>query len=136
MNTWPELADFQAEFLAQYPNSPYQDIHMSFLNGRIQLNILIGDVNDRIVSGIHQLVSESKVDAWYLDGFAPSKNPDMWTNELFQNLANNSHTNTRIATFTAAGFVRRGLIDAGFEMKKRKGFGHKREMLIGQLVTD
>ena len=72
------------------------------------------------------------VDAWFLDGFAPSKNPDMWSDTLFQTMASLSHRGTTLATFTASGFVRRGLKAAGFSMQKTKGFGRKREMLIGQ----
>ncbi len=71
------------------------------------------------------------IDAWFLDGFAPSKNPEMWNQELFNNMAKLSKPDGTCATFTAAGFVRRGLIEAGFDMKKVKGFGTKREMIAG-----
>lgn len=75
--------------------------------------------------------AESKVDAWFLDGFAPAKNPDMWTQNLFKAMARLARPGGTLATFTSAGFVRRGLQEAGFSMQKRKGFGRKREMLCG-----
>ncbi len=73
-------------------------------------------------------------DAWFLDGFAPAKNPDLWSTELFKQIAEHSHNNTTFATFTAASSVRRGLIAAGFSVQKTKGFGRKRERLIGTIT--
>lgn len=69
------------------------------------------------------------VDQWSLDGFAPSKNPEMWTPELFQFMARHSRADSRVATFTAASGVRRGLQEVGFEVSKIPGFGRKREMI-------
>ncbi|MEH6453707.1 MAG: FAD-dependent 5-carboxymethylaminomethyl-2-thiouridine(34) oxidoreductase MnmC, partial [Psychromonas sp.] len=71
-------------------------------------------------------------DCWYLDGFAPSKNPEMWSESLFEGIAKSCKQNASIATFTAAGFVRRSLAAVGFDMQKRKGYGKKREMLVGK----
>lgn len=72
------------------------------------------------------------VDAWFLDGFAPSKNPEMWEEELLSAVATRSHAGTTLATFTAASHVRRTLTQLGFSVEKRKGFGTKREMSIGR----
>ena len=72
-------------------------------------------------------------DAIYLDGFAPSKNPDMWQSGLFTNLARLSRSGTTVATFTSAGLVKRGLQQAGFSVAKVKGFGRKREMLTARM---
>src|SRR5690606_17347099 len=71
-------------------------------------------------------------DAWYLDGFAPAKNPEMWQPELFQLMSRISKTGSTFATFTCAGEVRRGLQSVGFLCTKTKGFGKKREMLVGR----
>ncbi|OCG10427.1 hypothetical protein A9G24_10450 [Gilliamella sp. App6-5] len=71
------------------------------------------------------------IDAWFFDGFSPAKNPDMWSEPLFKDCYALTATNGSFATFTAAGFVRRNLLNAGFKVHKRKGFGVKREMLIG-----
>ncbi len=75
------------------------------------------------------LPPQGLVDAWFLDGFAPSKNPQMWTEELFSNMARCSKPKATCATFTAAGLVKRGLHNAGFKVTKRAGFGRKREMI-------
>ena len=74
----------------------------------------------------------SKIDAWFLDGFAPSKNPDMWNEQLYQQMFRFTKPQGTFATFTAASAVRKGLENAGFNIKKRKGFGKKRECLSGQ----
>ncbi len=71
-------------------------------------------------------------DAWYLDGFAPARNPDMWQQALFTSLYLLSKPGTTLSTFTSAGFVRRGLTDAGFTINKVPGLGKKRENLSGK----
>lgn len=122
---WPELAELAAELQAHYPE-PTAGFHRRWLaNHRIALTLIYADVEE----GLAQF--HGHVDAWFLDGFAPAKNPDMWQQSLFDLLAAHSAVGATLATFTAAGFVRRGLIDAGFAMQKRKGFGAKRDMLIG-----
>ena len=73
-----------------------------------------------------------KIDAWFLDGFAPSKNPDMWNEQLYQQMFRFTKSQGTFATFTAASAVRKGLENAGFDITKRKGFGKKRECLSGQ----
>ncbi len=128
---WPELKPYAEQLQAHYPIA-MPDCHRLVLDqGRITLDLWFGDIHDampqipRPQSGL--------VDAWFLDGFAPSKNPDMWNPTLFSAMAKLAKTEATCATFTAAGFVRRGLVDAGFDMKKVKGFGTKREMLAGLL---
>lgn len=74
-------------------------------------------------------------DAWFLDGFAPSKNPDMWSAELMRAVAAHTAPGGSFATYTAAGWVRRNLQAAGFAVEKRPGFAGKREMMCGQLQT-
>jgi tRNA U34 5-methylaminomethyl-2-thiouridine-forming methyltransferase MnmC len=70
-------------------------------------------------------------DAWYLDGFAPSRNGDMWSAELMQLVHDRSAPEGTFATYAAAGFVRRNLQAAGYIVERRKGFAGKREMLCG-----
>ena len=70
----------------------------------------------------------SKIDAWFLDGFAPSKNPDMWNEQLYQQMFRFTKPQGTFATFTAASAVRKGLENAGFDITKRKGFGKKTGM--------
>ncbi|CAH0534068.1 tRNA 5-methylaminomethyl-2-thiouridine biosynthesis bifunctional protein MnmC [Vibrio stylophorae] len=126
---WPELASWAEQLQSQYPHLISGCHRLIFAGGAITLDLWFGDIHQtlpEVVSGEHGIV-----DAWFLDGFAPSKNPEMWTEALFQGLARLSKNQGTLATFTAAGFVRRGLIEAGFEMHKVKGFGHKREMIAG-----
>lgn len=129
LNLW-DLGIIAEELLSQYPINASGMHHISCLNGQIRLLLIYGDAAESY-SKLH-----AKVDAWYLDGFAPSKNPDMWSPELFEQIARLSKPGTTFSTFTAAGMVRRGLQDVGFEVKKQKGFGRKREMLVGTFTKD
>lgn len=97
------------------------------MNDRVRLTLIFGDVNEEIVK------QNFKADAWFLDGFKPSSNPEMWSETVFQNMARLSAEGATLATFTAAGFVRRGLTAAGFAVKKVPGYGTKRDMTVGQL---
>ncbi|MFW0765216.1 bifunctional tRNA (5-methylaminomethyl-2-thiouridine)(34)-methyltransferase MnmD/FAD-dependent 5-carboxymethylaminomethyl-2-thiouridine(34) oxidoreductase MnmC [Trabulsiella odontotermitis] len=129
---WPELAPWAEQLQAQWP-LPVAGCHRLLLDeGRITLDLWFGDINT-LTETLDDTLNQ-KVDAWFLDGFAPAKNPDMWTPALFSAMARLSRPGGTLATFTSAGFVRRGLQDAGFTMHKRKGFGRKREMLIGEMT--
>ena len=125
---WPELAPFAEQLLAQYIA-----IHQGFQrlvldNGRVTLTLLIGDALEQLP----QL--DAQVDAWFLDGFAPAKNPDMWTAELFAELARLAAPGSTISTFTSTGWVRRLINAAGFKMKRTPGIGHKWEILRGEFL--
>lgn len=122
---WPELAPLADQLLAQYVAVHPGFQRLVFAGGRVILTLLVGDVHDCLP----QL--DARIDAWFLDGFSPAKNPEMWTPALFAELARLSAPDATLATFTSAGFVRRGLSEAGFAMERVKGFGHKREMLAG-----
>jgi len=126
---WPELAVWAEQLQAQWPPA-IGGCHRLLLNGgRVTLDLWLGDINDltdRLDDSMNQ-----KVDAWFLDGFAPAKNPDMWSQHLFMAMARLARPGATLATFTSAGFVRRGLQEAGFTMRKTKGFGRKRDMLVG-----
>src|SRR5690606_21046217 len=74
----------------------------------------------------------NKINSWFLDGFAPSKNPEMWTPEVLASIAHSLAPDGTLATFTAAGEVRRALEAAGLTVDKRKGFGHKRHMTVAR----
>ncbi len=127
---WPELATFSQPLIAQWP-LPVAGCHrLLFAGGRIRLDLWFGDIKEMLPQVPHP--ADGLVDAWYLDGFSPAKNPEMWTQDLFDGLARLARPHATIATFTCAGFVRRGLIAAGFAMQKVKGHGSKREMLAGE----
>ncbi len=125
---WPELQPLAEQLLAQYIA-----IHQGFQrlildNGRVTLTLLIGDVLEQLP----QL--DAQVDAWFLDGFAPAKNPEMWTAELFSELARLAAPGSTISTFTSTGWVRRLINAAGFKMKRTPGIGHKWEILRGEFL--
>jgi len=123
---WPALHTDVQPLIENYPE-PIAGFHsLEFLNGRVILVLMYGEALD----GLSMM--QTQVDAWYLDGFAPSNNPGMWSPELFERVASLSHEQTTFSTFTAAGWVRRGLQQAGFNVKKVPGFGVKRDMLRGQ----
>lgn len=122
---WPELKPFADQLLAQYV-AIHQGFQRLILDqGRITLTLLIGDALEQLP----QL--DTQIDAWFLDGFAPAKNPDMWTAELFAELARLAAPGSTISTFTSTGWVRRLLNAAGFKMKRTPGIGHKWEILRG-----
>lgn len=125
---WPELKPLAEQLLAQYIA-----IHQGFQrlvldNGRVTLTLLIGDALEQLP----QL--DAQIDAWFLDGFAPAKNPDMWTAELFAELARLAAPGSTISTFTSTGWVRRLINAAGFKMKRTPGIGHKWEILRGEFL--
>jgi len=125
---WPELAPFAEQLLAHYIA-----IHQGFQrlvldNGRVTLTLLIGDALEQLP----QL--DAQIDAWFLDGFAPAKNPEMWSAELFAELARLAAPGSTISTFTSTGWVRRLINAAGFKMKRTPGIGHKWEILRGEFL--
>lgn len=122
---WPELQPLGELLLAHYPPiiEGFHRIHL----GDVILTLIWGDVN-------HMLpVLEASVDAWFLDGFAPRQNPEMWTGTLGEEMARLTASGGTFATFTATGYVRRSLQRAGFEVTKQPGFAEKRDMLTGIL---
>ncbi|AEH32640.1 bifunctional tRNA (5-methylaminomethyl-2-thiouridine)(34)-methyltransferase MnmD/FAD-dependent 5-carboxymethylaminomethyl-2-thiouridine(34) oxidoreductase MnmC [Vibrio anguillarum] len=128
---WPELATYAKKLQQHYPIAVPECHRIVLDDGAITLDLWFGDIKECMPQV--PTTEQGVVDAWFLDGFAPSKNPEMWNQTLFENMAKLAKHKATCATFTAAGFVRRGLIEAGFSMKKVKGFGTKREMIAGQL---
>ncbi|SCA54877.1 putative tRNA 5-methylaminomethyl-2-thiouridine biosynthesis bifunctional protein MnmC (Includes: tRNA (mnm(5)s(2)U34)-methyltransferase; FAD-dependent cmnm(5)s(2)U34 oxidoreductase) [Candidatus Terasakiella magnetica] len=125
--TFEGLDEYGEEFLKHYPVNAAGFHHIVLDEGRVKLTLMFGEAAEMFAQ------VEGEVDAWYLDGFAPSKNPEMWRAEVFEQLGRLSKEGAIISTFTAAGFVKRGLQAVGFEMRKRNGYGRKRESLIGAL---
>lgn len=123
---WPELADLCAEFLEQYPPALAGYHQLEF--GNVTLLLMYGDACD--------MYSElaASVNAWFLDGFSPALNPDMWQPELFQHIRRLSKPGTTAATFTAARLVKDGLLGAGFKLTRSKGYGRKRHKLRGDFI--
>ena len=124
---WPTLAPLAEQLLSQYPTTIPGCHRLQLADGKVTLDLWLGDVHD----SMPQLSIKNQADAWFLDGFAPSKNPQMWQPELFSQMARLSKVGTTVATFTSAGLVRRGLAEVGFQVRKIKGYGRKREMCVG-----
>ncbi|QIZ77184.1 bifunctional tRNA (5-methylaminomethyl-2-thiouridine)(34)-methyltransferase MnmD/FAD-dependent 5-carboxymethylaminomethyl-2-thiouridine(34) oxidoreductase MnmC [Ferrimonas lipolytica] len=127
---WPEFAEMAAQIRANYP-LPIDGCHRMVLDdGKVIVDLWFGDV----LAQLPKLSTGNNgiVDAWFLDGFTPSKNPDMWQPQLYQQMARLSRHDATVATFTAASAVRKGLIAEGFAMQKDQGFRGKREMIFGQ----
>ncbi|GAB5388010.1 MAG: bifunctional tRNA (5-methylaminomethyl-2-thiouridine)(34)-methyltransferase MnmD/FAD-dependent 5-carboxymethylaminomethyl-2-thiouridine(34) oxidoreductase MnmC [Alphaproteobacteria bacterium] len=124
---FPALAEEAAALQAVWPEPAPGLIRVELYGGRVGLTIGMGEA----VEMFSQMRAE--VDAWYLDGFAPAKNPDMWREEVLQQIARLSAPDASLASFTAAGAVRRGLDALGFEVERRNGFGRKRHCITGRL---
>ena len=124
---WPDLVIYFDELLAVYP-VPIAGHHTrSLLSGRVFLHFIFMDVLDALRD------DRFNVDAWYLDGFSPQKNTDLWSEQVFGLIAQNSKHNATLSTYTSAGSVKRGLVAAGFGINKVKGHGNKREMITAVL---
>ncbi|BCD98558.1 bifunctional tRNA (5-methylaminomethyl-2-thiouridine)(34)-methyltransferase MnmD/FAD-dependent 5-carboxymethylaminomethyl-2-thiouridine(34) oxidoreductase MnmC [Marinagarivorans cellulosilyticus] len=148
-NQWAELAPLAKQLVAQYPNPIENKVNrLSFNNGRVKLTLIFDSAEKALAEllpsyacaqqvrhhAYHYGSTLKTVDAWFLDGFSPSKNPDMWTPALYQIMAALSSNSTSISTFTSASDVRRGLQAVGFNVQRASGFGRKREMLAGTYV--
>lgn len=127
---WPQLAVQAGALLACWKRRVPGWNRWHFAGGRIRLTLALEDV----AQALPQLPAGG-VDAWFLDGFSPAKNPEMWSDEVLSAIARASHAGTTLATYTSAGWVRRGLQQAGFAVERVPGFGRKREMVRGRLES-
>lgn len=127
LESWPTLSPFAEELRENYPPLTHGVHRILLAGGRIRLTLYFGDILDAWSELSFQ------ADAWFLDGFAPSLNPEMWLDQAIGHIRAHSKTGTTLATFTAVGRIRRALADSGFAMQKTAGFGRKRDMLIGEL---
>lgn len=97
--------------------------------GGVRLHLVPGEAGDALPKWFGE--NRHSVDAWYLDGFSPAKNPQMWEASLLASAFENTASGGTFSTYTAAGWVKRNLLAAGFEVQKVPGFGRKRERLQG-----
>ena len=124
---WPALADLAALITARWPR-PAHGFH------RIDLPACGATIDIAMMDAAEALEAwTGAADAWFLDGFAPSRNPGMWSAPVLAGIARRSAPGARAATFTVAGAVRRGLAAEGFAVEKRPGFGRKSERLEARL---
>ena len=126
---FPEISDIAATLLDKWPIAMAGTQTIYFPTWRARLILHIGDVGTRLPQ------SDFKADAWFLDGFSPAKNPDMWADALYPLIADRTAQGGRLGSFTVAGHVRRGLETAGFTTTKKDGFGYKRDRLEAHFPT-
>ena len=124
LSHWQEIERERTILAAKWPDAPEGRVEIE-LAPRIRLTVVCGAALESLIA------AETPFDAWYLDGFAPSRNPDMWSAELMAEVCRLTAADGRFATYAAAGFVRRNLTAAGFVVERRPGFAGKREMLCG-----
>lgn len=117
---WPELAPYADSLVAGFDGVRFRD-------ATLDLEVIPGDAAKAVPDW------DGQADAWFLDGFSPAKNPAMWTAGLMQAVADHTRASGTVATYTAAGHVRKALSDAGFEITRTSGFGRKRHMTRGVL---
>jgi tRNA 5-methylaminomethyl-2-thiouridine biosynthesis bifunctional protein len=124
---WPEIADLAALLASRWPGRArgFHRVELPELNTVLDLAVM--PVEDALAAW------SGRADAWFLDGFSPALNPQMWSEAVMAAVAARSAPDARAATFTVAGAVRRGLQAAGFAIEKRPGYGRKRERLEARL---
>ncbi len=115
LEAFPEIAPWGTRFLQHWRGG-------SCDLGTLRLEVIEGDAREMLPKWT------KSADAWFLDGFSPAKNPELWGAELLQHVANHTAPGGTATTYTAAGFVRRGLEEAGFLVTRAPGYGRKRHM--------
>lgn len=113
LNLWPELIEQANELIESYPVLTPGFHHLQFAQGRINLTLMLGDAaacfQQLLICGdveLERQLRSNYIDAWFLDGFAPAKNPAMWSTDLLQIIALLSKPGTTLATFSAAAAVK------------------------------
>ncbi|MDK3016615.1 tRNA (5-methylaminomethyl-2-thiouridine)(34)-methyltransferase MnmD [Pseudodonghicola flavimaris] len=116
LEAFPDLAPWAARFLAVWTGTGAVALDT------LRFQMIEGDARRTLPQW------QGRADAWFLDGFAPAKNPELWGDDLLAEVARHTAPGGTAATYTAAGFVRRGLEAAGFAVDRAPGFGRKRHM--------
>lgn len=120
LSAFPDIAALAAAFVAQWAAG-----RTVFQLGQVTAEVIIGDARQRLGAW------QGRADAWFLDGFSPAKNPELWGEDLLAEVARHTAPGGTFATYTAAGHVRRALGEAGFTVTRSPGFGTKRHMSRG-----
>lgn len=121
---FPEAAAVAAPLLAQWAGGARRLVLED-----LEAEIILGDARETLP------LWAGRADAWFLDGFAPAKNPELWSGDMMAQVAAHTAPGGTLATYTAAGHVRRALQAAGFQVERRPGFGAKRHMTAGRIAT-
>lgn len=123
---WPELAPYAEALGRRWRRRVPGWNRWHFAGGRVRLTLAWTDVAEALPE-----LPDASIDAWFLDGFSPARNPEMWSQAVCRALARAARPGATLATYTVAGWVRRQLAEAGFETWKVTGYGRKRHMLRG-----
>lgn len=121
LHLFPALAPYANRLVTAWA----QDPSLTSLDG-VNARVILGDARDTLRN------QEFEADAWFLDGFSPAKNPELWDSRLLCDVFDHTKKGGTVATYTAAGFVRRNLTDAGFDVSRVSGFGRKRHMTVAR----
>lgn len=132
LQQWPELTDFSSQLIAQYPDhsAGYHRLQLAATSAEqnpVLLDLYYGDALTMLQQ---QSSPNAKMDAWFLDGFSPALNPELWGDELLQTIADQCKPGSTLTSYSVTGRVVRALKSLGFVVEKRKGFGPKRQMLF------
>lgn len=122
LSAFPELGEIAHSMLEQW-GSGARTLQFPNLTARV----IVGDARETLPAW------DGLADAWFLDGFSPAKNPELWSPDMMREVARHTATSGTLATYTAAGHVRRSLAEAGFSVTRQPGYGRKRHMTVGQL---
>lgn len=120
---FPEVATLSVPFLDAWARGT------RFTLGRIEVEVITGDARETLPAW------QGAADAWFLDGFSPAKNPELWSDDLMRAVGAHTAAGGTFATYTAAGHVRRALQAAGFAVRREAGYGTKRHMSAGTLTA-
>jgi len=132
LQVWPVLTRYREALLSVYDPAPPGRVLRAVLDdGRVSLDLVFDEVQIALSRIKDEGLAPQGADAFFLDGFAPSRNPGMWVPEIFAAAAGLSRAGTTFATFTAAGHVRRGLAAAGFSVRRPSGYAGKKDILTG-----
>jgi tRNA 5-methylaminomethyl-2-thiouridine biosynthesis bifunctional protein len=127
---WPEFSELSSLLRARWPALAAGEHRIELDDGKLVLRLVLGDAAETLPKLV------DAVDAFYLDGFSPARNPDIWSPFICRNLARLAKPGATLATWSVAGSVRQALREAGFAVEKRPGFAGKRQMLAGWRVSE
>ena len=121
-----------ARALASFPDIPTEillnaNLNTPVLGSDFRLEIIVGDARETVPTW------HNRADCWFLDGFAPAQNPELWEDDLLHAVAAHTNPGGSFATYTAVGRIRRTLAAAGFEVERIKGFNAKPHMTRGRM---
>lgn len=138
LSLFPQLQPLTSVLTHNYPDCATgefpQSFKATFLNDQVSLTLIFKDAAHGFSS--LKTLQHGLVDAWYLDGFSPAKNPEMWSKDLFSQIGRLSKEQATLTTFTVAGFVKRQLRDIGFRLEKIPAQGKKKEMMLGVMQSN